>query len=294
MELTREELEAAHCWEADDERPAPAGDDGLPPAHPLPPGAVARGARAPDRHAAVPAAPGQADPPGRQPHAARLRPRDGRGVRDARRRWPPPAPARRSSSASRASTTSGCGPTCCRRRRWPSTCSAISAADLAARRPRRASLVARHAGHRARRPLRPLARPARSLSTSTASAPSTPRSCSTPAAARTGIVAVDVKYHERRQDRDSRSRATRGATCEVARAVGHLRAGRRRLVCSAAPTSRCMWLEHLLLLSMLQHASRRVDVGPLRRRPPGGQPRRGRLARALPRLPRRRLDVSAR
>ncbi len=34
-----------------------------------------------------------------------------------------------------------------------------------------------------------------------------------------------------------------------------------------------------------------VDVGPLRGRAPGGQPRRRRLAGALPRLPRRRLDL---
>ena len=31
-----------------------------------------------------------------------------------------------------------------------------------------------------------------------------------------------------------------------------------------------MWLEHLLLLSMLQHPAG-MDVGPLRRRPPGRQ-----------------------
>ena len=38
-----------------------------------------------------------------------------------------------------------------------------------------------------------------------------------------------------------------------------------------------MWLEHLLLLSMLQHASGSVELGPLRRRPPGRQLRRRRM-----------------
>ena len=47
-----------------------------------------------------------------------------------------------------------------------------------------------------------------------------------------------------------------------------------------------MWLEHLLLLSMLQHPSGAWTLGPLRRRPPRRQLRHRRRVRPLPRPPR--------
>ena len=39
--LTKTELEAAHCWEADDHVPKKTGADGVPSCAALPPGAVA-------------------------------------------------------------------------------------------------------------------------------------------------------------------------------------------------------------------------------------------------------------
>ena len=70
--------------------------------------------------------PGDTGPAGGQPAAARLRPRHRRELRHARRVGCRPRPHRVSSSRVKASTTSGCGPTCCRRRRCRSTCSATS------------------------------------------------------------------------------------------------------------------------------------------------------------------------
>ncbi len=78
--LTRKELEAAHCWEADDEAPA-GGDDRVPPPGALPPGAVARDPRLSHRLAADRAAPRRQGTASRQPAPARLRTRERRQLR---------------------------------------------------------------------------------------------------------------------------------------------------------------------------------------------------------------------
>ena len=119
-------------------------------------------------------------------------------------------------------------------------------------RPRRAHLVAGRARHRVRRPLRALARPLRSRVPRTASARSTRRSCSTSATGRRGSSASTSKYHER----TSRQRAEAERPPAAAggrRALGRLRAGSDRRRRPNRPA--VMWLEHLLLLSMLQHES---------------------------------------
>ena len=119
------ELEAAHCWEADDRVPRrPAMTEfrrrlrfhqaqwreanghpiGSQPIVPRP--GRRRGPSAAASRSTTPARPARtSSPPAR-----------------SRRR----GPARRSSSRTRASTTSGSGPTSCRRRRWRSTSSATS------------------------------------------------------------------------------------------------------------------------------------------------------------------------
>ena len=87
-----------------------------------------------------------------------------------------------------------------------------------------------------------------------------------------GIVAVDTKYHEwMKPEIPKPSNLSRNL--EVA-----LRSGvfdERPVHLASTRTELCLtWLEHLLLLSMLQHPSGQWGLGPLRRRPPRRQPRR--------------------
>ena len=189
----------------------------------------------------------------------------------------------------RASITSDCGPTSCRRRRWPSTSSATSPPTSTP--PTGPSTPG---GRTRRAPSAKSAsrtRPAGSIPrTSTACARSTPRSCSTSVAGAAGsspsTSSTTSGASRRPPEAGERPRATSRSRSDRARSRRERPPrleGRSELA--------VMWLEHLLLLSMLQHASRRVDVGPLRRRPPGGQRRHRRSLRSLPKPPRRRLDV---
>ena len=104
-----------------------------------------------------------------------------------------------------------------------------------------------------------------------------------------GIVGVDVKYHERLKPEQPKPENL-WRYREV-----HERSGAFRPIAFDAVSGRSdlwhLWLEHLLLLSMLQHAERRVVVGSLPVRLPVGQRRHGRRRRPLPRPAGRRLDV---
>ena len=90
-------------------------------------------------------------------------------------------------------------------------------------------------------------------STSTASAPSTWRSCSTPGDGTHGVVAVDAKYHERSKAEIPRP-SNLPRNVEVAERSGAFAPGAVDAVKGRSELA-VMWLEHLLLLSMLQHAS---------------------------------------
>ena len=221
--LTKDALEAAHCWEADDRVP------GRPEMTEFRRKTRYHQARWREAHG---------HPIGSQPIAAPL---DGRPVRlvgsrlplaygretganfFSRVRWQRRRPARRSSNRTRASITSDCGPTCCRRRRWRSTCSATwpptSSAPTGPSRPGGRTRPARCARSASR------TRRAGSIPpTSTASAPSTRRSCSTFGDGTQGIVGVDTKYHERVKSRDPEADQPL-ALPGGRRAVGRLRAG---------------------------------------------------------------------
>ena len=229
---------------------------------------MARGERAPDRLAADRPARGEAVAARRQPAAARLRARDRRELRHRRRARRGAEPGRRSSSRTRASTTSGCGPTCCGRRRWRSTSSATS--PPTPRSPTGPSTP----GGRTRRawcrgPLRALARALRS------------RVPQQPPRVRRGVRARPRRRDEgdRRRRHEvpragpsprSRSRATCARYLEVAERSGAFRRGATDAL-EERSDSAVMWLEHLLLLSMLQHPSGAWSVGPVRRRPPRRQ-----------------------
>ena len=113
----QQQLEAAHCWEADDRVPGRPAMTAYRRAAALPPGAVARGARPPDRHATDRAAArrsrsGPSAAGSRSTTAATPAPTSSPPARLRRRARGPRSPSR-----TRASTTSGCGPTSCRRPR---------------------------------------------------------------------------------------------------------------------------------------------------------------------------------
>ena len=163
-----------------------------------------------------------------------------------------PGPARRTSRRVRVSTTNGCGPTCCRRRRCRSTCSATSPP------------ISRG----------PIARCTRWF-------PDTPGRVSELRFAHSpgwfdpayinslrsfdtvfvldlddgsrGIVAVGVRYHERNKPETPRpeniARYTEVARRSQAFAPGAIDTLKERGDLSV------MWIEHLLLFSMLQHPS---------------------------------------
>jgi hypothetical protein len=74
-----------------------------------------------------------------------------------------------------------------------------------------------------------------------------------------GIVAVDVKYHEWAKPETPKPQNL-ARYLEVAERSGVFRAGALDAVTGRSPLA-VMWLEHLLLLSMLQHASGRWTWG---------------------------------
>ena len=95
-----------------------------------------------------------------------------------------------------------------------------------------------------------------------------------------GIVGVDTKYHERvKAETPKPSNLWRYV--EVAERSGVFAPGAIDAVKGTAELA-VMWLEHLLLLSMLQHPSGAWTLGPLRRRLPGRQLGHRRRVRPLP------------
>src|SRR5205085_8243557 len=121
-----------------------------------------------------------------------------------------------------------------------------------ARRPRRPRVVAGYAGHCRRSPPRTLTRPSRS---GVHQQPARLR-CGLVLALEDGthgIVGVDTKYHEwAKPEIPKPSNLTR--YLEVAETAGIFARGALDSV-KGRSTLAVMWLEHLLLLSMLQHAS---------------------------------------
>ena len=79
------------------------------------------------------------------------------------------------------------------------------------------------------------------------------RSCSTPATGRRGSSRVDMKYHERAKTENPKP-TNLARYLEVAERSGAFRPGAVDAVQGRSELA-VMWLEHLLLLSMLQHAS---------------------------------------
>ena len=87
-----------------------------------------------------------------------------------------------------------------------------------------------------------------------------------------GIVAVDIRVPRAGQAGDTEAERP-PAVPGGGREVGRVRAGCDRRGRGDGADLVVMWLEHLLLLSMLQHPSDSVELGPLRRRPPRRQHR---------------------
>jgi hypothetical protein len=104
-----------------------------------------------------------------------------------------------------------------------------------------------------------------------------------------GIVGVDVEYHERLKPEVPKP-SNLWRYLEVAERSGVFRPGATDEVKGRSELC-VMWLEHLLLLSMLQHPSGAWKWGPLRRRPPRRQLERRRRLRPVPRPPRGPVDV---
>ena len=107
-----------------------------------------------------------------------------------------------------------------------------------------------------------------------------------------GIVGVDVKYHEWTKPeipRPEQPRALPGGRREVGRVR---RRGDRRG--QGRSELAVMWLEHLLLLSMLQHASGAWSWGRYVVVHPAGNSDFADGCDAVPRAPRERVDVLVR
>ena len=254
---------------------------------------------------------------GARPTATRsARSRSCRGP-TARRRGPSAAGCRSTTAARRARTSSrpapsprrerrtddrraapelrppaDCGPTSSRRRRWRSTCSATS--PPTSRSPTGPSTP----GGRTRR--------ARS---STSASPTRPAASTPPTSTASG--AFDAAFVLDRGDghagdrrgRRQLPRAHQGRDPEARepvaqprgrRAIGRVRAGRDRRCSRAGRELAVMWLEHLLLLSMLQHESGAWTWGRYVVVHPAGNADVADAVRALPGAPRRRRRPSRR
>ena len=107
-----------------------------------------------------------------------------------------------------------------------------------------------------------------------------------------GIVGVDTKYHERAKPETPKP-SNLPRYLEVAERSGVFEPGAIDAVKGRSDLA-VMWLEHLLLLSMLQHASGSVELGPIRRRPPGRQLGLRRRVRPVPRATRGPVDLRLR
>ena len=104
-----------------------------------------------------------------------------------------------------------------------------------------------------------------------------------------GIVALDTKYHERTKPEIPKP-SNLAAYLEVAERSGIFAPGATDAVKGRTDLA-VMWLEHLLLLSMLQHPSGTWKLGSLCRCPPHRQlGLRGRVC-PVPRTPRRPVDI---
>ena len=98
------------------------------------------------------------------------------------------------------------------------------------------------------------------------------------------VVAVDVKYHEWAKPEIPKP-SNMWRYLEVTERSGVFRPEATDAV--QGRSALCVtWLEHLLLLSMLQHVSGSWARGPLRRRPPGGELGLRRRLHPLPSAPR--------
>ena len=84
-----------------------------------------------------------------------------------------------------------------------------------------------------------------------------------------GIVGVDTKYHDWTKPEIPKP-SNLARYLEVAERSGIFAPGRPTRLKGRSDLA-VMWLEHLLLLSMLQHLSGAWSVGPLCRRPPRWQ-----------------------
>ncbi len=104
-----------------------------------------------------------------------------------------------------------------------------------------------------------------------------------------GIMAVDVKYHERNKAETPKPENMHRYLA-VANGSGAFAPGATDALARRSDLA-VVWLEHLLLHSMLQHAGGSWTLGPLRRRPPGGQLRRRRRLRTVPAAAQRSVDV---
>ena len=268
-------------------RAAAAGDDRVPPQAALPPGAVARGQRAPHRFAADRAATRAAGATRREPPPARLRAGDRRELPHRRR-------TRRGEGANvvhravtRASITSACGPTSCRRPRsastssatWPPTSGSPTGPSTRGGPDVPGTVREVRFAHSPGGSIRP---------TSATSSRSTSRSCSTSATAPEGIVGVVTVYHDVNQPAATEADPA-AAVSRDHRVVGHLRAGGDRRGQRdrahphlARPPARAV---------DAPAPERRVALGSARRRPPRRQHRLRRRLQPVPGAPRRRLDV---
>ena len=115
------------------------------------------------------------------------------------------------------------------------------------------------------------------------------RSCSTSATAHRGSSAVDTKYHESTSRRPPKP--SNGCRATARSPTGRASSCRARSTRSTGADLIRVWLEHLLVLSMLQHPSGAWTLGPARRRPPRRQHRLRRGLLPLPRAARRPVDV---